>query len=324
VDAQYGAVAVLGPSSWSSSTLLVSLLLTVGCVQGHRSSARPDAGGVERPSRRDAGGTAPDRPDAHDGGATGDETRTAGPGEDGGARADRDGAVARDKPAFDAGTDPDRNAVDVGSICDRLATLQCAAEATCCDAPGRTQAACKQAMKSRCDMDAMADAVAARSEAAFDADRAEQVFAQLERSMGACDPEVVAYGASRDGLGSLFAGTVAADGDCTPDNPLNAVMGGAALVACAERERQACLPSVGRWTCTTRSAIGGKCFSDDNCEEGAYCDNPMLDVRGSTCKRRKPDGSACALTTECRSLFCHDGECVAPSVQLAYCLSDDT
>jgi hypothetical protein len=303
--------------------MMVWLWLAGGCVQGHTASARPDAGAAP-PHHQDADEHEPDATRPHDAGANDAATEPSSPSTGVGS-AERDGAAESEpKAPFDAGSDPDRNAVEVGTICDRLSTLQCAAEAACCDAPKRTQAECKRAMKASCDMDSMADAVAARAEAAFDAARAEQVFAELERMMSACDPDVIAYGAARDGLSSLFAGSVAADGDCTPDSLLNTVQGGAALVACRERDTQACLPTVGRWTCTMRAAVGGHCFSDENCEPDAYCDNPMLNVRGSTCKPHEADGSACTVTTECESLFCKDGECVTPDVQLAYCLLEES
>src|SRR5690349_21138139 len=61
--------------------------------------------------------------------------------------------------AFDAGSDPNRNNVMAGQVCDRLSTIQCAGEVHCCTNPTHTYDACKQAMFSLCANDLHLDAV---------------------------------------------------------------------------------------------------------------------------------------------------------------------
>jgi hypothetical protein len=221
---------------------------------------------------------------------------------------------------FDAGTDPNRNAVMPGMICDRLATIQCAGEAHCCNAPGRDAAACKQQLMSECTSMAMADDVASNPSTSFDAEQARVVFTEIERLASTCDPTIAAFGESFDGLRSMFHGTVGADDSCRPENPLDMGMAGAALASCTGHETQACLPGLVNWTCTAHAAEGGKCFSDVNCNAGLFCDNPSYSLRGSTCMARKAEGEECELPNECSSLFCKGGQCVAADAQVAYCL----
>src|SRR5439155_1106829 len=48
------------------------------------------------------------------------------------------------------GTDPNRNDVPGGQVCDRIATIQCAGEQHCCDALNRSFDQCKATMKQGC------------------------------------------------------------------------------------------------------------------------------------------------------------------------------
>lgn len=222
---------------------------------------------------------------------------------------------------FDAGVEPDRNAVTPGVICDRLATIQCAGEAACCDAPGRDFDTCKRAQLSDCDTMTMADDVAADPVTAFDAAQAMVVFAELERLASICDPAFAAFGESFDGLRSMFRGTVAASGDCRPNSVLDKAMAGAALASCTDHRSQACMPSLTSWRCQPHSAAGGECFSDVNCAAGLFCDNPNFSLSGAECMPRKAIGQSCSLANECESLFCEGGMCVVADAQVAYCLS---
>lgn len=222
---------------------------------------------------------------------------------------------------FNAGDAPDRNAVRAGTICERLATIQCAGEEFCCLNPGRDVAACKQDIRSSCDQDALVDDIAAEPVTGFDAAQAMTVFTELERLASQCDPMFAAYAESFDGLRSIFRGTVEAGGDCRPTNPLNKTQAGAALASCTDYASQACVPSLAAWTCTRHAAAGGHCFSDINCQPGLYCDNPDFAVGGADCLQRKAIGASCALDNECLSLFCRGGACVNADVQAAYCLA---
>jgi hypothetical protein len=222
---------------------------------------------------------------------------------------------------FDAGTDPNRNAVMAGTICARLATIQCAGEAYCCDNPGRDVSACETDVRGSCQQDGLVDDIAADPKAAFDAAQALVVFTELERLASQCDPAIAAFGEAHDGLRSIFRGTVAAGGDCRPSNVLSMDMAAAALASCTDHRSQACVPSLSSWTCTPHSVVGGHCFSDINCQLGLYCDNPDFSLSGADCAQRKPVGTSCMADNECQSLFCRGRSCVAADAQAAYCLA---
>ena len=220
---------------------------------------------------------------------------------------------------FDAGSDPDRNAVTPGRICRRLAELQCESERVCCDAPGRDKASCMSAFEMGCTGGGMADQIAARPEARFDPVQAERVFNEIERLASSCDPSVKTFGESGAGLRSMFTGTIEAGGDCTPALVLDLVQAAAAVVACLDPEQQACLPSLVEWRCAPLADEGGVCFADTNCKPGLYCNNPDLSIAGSQCMVRREVGAACTFDSECQSLFCVGGRCVPAERQVVYC-----
>lgn len=222
-------------------------------------------------------------------------------------------------PSFDAGTDPDRNAVGPGELCARFAAIQCAAERSCCNDPGRDLPACLDALASSCAADLLFDQIAGQASAGFDADQARIVLDEYERLAAQCDPGIAAFAESQDGLRSMFTGTVEPGGNCRPSNLLDKVMSGAALSACTESDHQACLPSATTWRCTERSEAGGTCFTDINCLQGFYCPNPDFDLAGATCLERKGDGEDCSTGNECASLFCVGRTCVPADQQAAYC-----
>ena len=145
---------------------------------------------------------------------------------------------------FDAGSADDRNAVTPGKICDRLATILCASEAACCDNPGRDQSACKTAVSKSCTDDAMFDSIAGQKAAGFDAAQAKVAFTELERLASTCDLSIDEYSAGKDGLRTIFKGTIAPGGDCTPTNPADKAMAGGALASCTMNDDYACLPNV--------------------------------------------------------------------------------
>jgi hypothetical protein len=222
--------------------------------------------------------------------------------------------------SFDAGTEPGRNAVTPGVICDRLATIQCAAEASCCPTPGRDFASCKQTMMSTCSSQYMADSIAGQPAAGFDPAQAQMVFTHFEDLSSKCDSSIAAFAESPQGLRSMFKGTVAPMNSCRPSNLNDMAMAGGALAACTNSDNYACLPSLITWICNPRAAAGGKCFTDVNCKPGLYCPNPNLDIAGATCTARKQVGAQCKTPNECADLYCKSGSCVVASQQAAYCL----
>jgi hypothetical protein len=229
---------------------------------------------------------------------------------------------AQDGPGiFDAGSAPDRNAVGPGTICQRLAQIQCAGEAFCCDAPGRDVTTCQTTMEAGCRDELLADAIAQRPEAGFDAAHAQMAFTALEEAASRCDPAIAALGESLDGIRGMFKGTLGPGEGCTPSPLLDTTAAAAALTACTDAATQACLPSGLSWSCVPLSDEGGNCFTDVNCLPGLFCDNPDLSLAGAACLPRKAVGEACALPNECQSLYCVGGACVPADAQSAYCLA---
>lgn len=222
---------------------------------------------------------------------------------------------------FDAGSDENRNRVTPGSICERLSTIQCAGEAWCCDSRTRTEAACKATMLKGCNDDLLLDDIAMRSVVGFDADHAFDAFTMFEQLAAACDPVIATFGASRAGLLGMQKGTLGTGAVCKENNNvLGAAAAGAALASCSDPENQSCLPRsfLGAWMCEPRTADGA-CFSDSNCIDGAFCDNPDLMI-GNSCEPRRADGQSCSAANNCISLTCEGGSCTAATAQTAYCL----
>ncbi len=246
---------------------------------------------------------------------------TAMPGVDG-------GATVGPKPIFTPGTDPNRNAVMPGKICDRISEIQCAGEEHCCDNPGRTRAQCKTEMLSGCMNTLQLDAVAMDPITGFDAPYAKMTFDTYEMKASTCDPTVADWGSSITGLRGILKGTRANDASCTPatTNPSDKAKIGAALASCTGLDTNSCEPSVianvpaGKWTCTAKHPAGGICVVDTNCSEGLFCDNPKMVI--GKCAARKAPNTPCVNPNECASFFCKGGKCVESGVQPAYCLKN--
>jgi hypothetical protein len=244
---------------------------------------------------------------------------------------DKDDDVMRGEPdagppVFDAGSDDERNEVEPGELCERVATVQCAAEAYCCSNPGRTFDQCKTIALDACEDDLQLDLVAMEDVAGFDAAKTTAVFDQFEAYAKDCDPAITVWGASVNGIRAMVQGTRDEGDNCAPRNNSNsAVLAGAGLVSCSDPETTACQPrgvpkgGVLDWTCDERSDVDGECFSDLNCKDGLYCENPEGRLL-QTCKTIKELGDACTFAHECASYNCEDGECAEIDVQVAYCL----
>jgi hypothetical protein len=241
---------------------------------------------------------------AHDGSA--EQGRGGGSGKNSDKDEDADGA-------------PNRNAVQPGDICRRLAEIECEAERSCCDDPQRDMPSCLDEAETSCAVDAMVDRIAVRPETGFDPAQAEAVLDELERLASDCDPGIWMFGESRAGLLSIFAGTVESDGNCRPANVLDRNQAAAALVTCGDVERQACLPSLTTWRCAPIAAEGGACFSEANCEAGLYCTNTSLSLEGGQCAARRETGWTCEFDQECQSSFCVAGACVEAEREVVYC-----
>jgi hypothetical protein len=221
------------------------------------------------------------------------------------------------------GNGGDKNAVMPGTICQRVAEIQCAAEAQCCTNPGRDAATCTAAQKKVCSETLSLDDAAANPIAAFDAAKAKAALDQFESLATKCDTSISAFALGTSGFRTIAVGTVAPGGACDPASSSNKLAAtAAALASCTGPATNACLPAMtGGWKCAPRSDAGGPCFTDANCKEGLACDNPNLRYDG-TCKARKPAGADCMEgTTECSSFACKDGKCVDQTKDTAYCLA---
>lgn len=227
---------------------------------------------------------------------------------------------------FDTGTDPNRNRVQPGNICDRLSTIQCAAEACCCEKPARNFNACKKGMIAYCRENLRIDVISRDDSTGFDPVVAEQVFSQYEGMASRCDTNVVSWGTSLDGLRGIVKGTIDPGRPCTPRSDWGETLdeaGAASLASCKDPASTACShPAPLLWTCSPRGDVGAGCITDLNCFEGLYCENPNLVLLGATCKERKRKGSACTFPNECQSLICRDGKCAEVNQQNVYCVSN--
>jgi hypothetical protein len=225
-------------------------------------------------------------------------------------------------PPFYAGNDPNRNNVKPGMLCARLATIQCAAEAHCCFAPGRSVAACESEIRASCNDELLLDTIAANAITGFDAAAAASVYTELENRSAECDLGIAAWGLTA--LRSILKGTYSPNQSCKPpgasainDKPAQA----AALASCQQIEEYACLPMslLGSWTCAPKNASGGNCVTDDNCMSGLYCRNPNMQLLGK-CTERLALGATCANGADCSSLYCKASKCVEADQQVAFCL----
>ncbi|MET0385474.1 MAG: hypothetical protein ABW321_05930 [Polyangiales bacterium] len=225
---------------------------------------------------------------------------------------------------FDAGSDPDRNKVAPAQLCTRIAEINCAGEAFCCDQRTRTVETCKADLLKTCADELALDQIAMAPAVGFDAAAAEAAYTELEKKASKCDPTVAAWGSSQEGLRGILKGTLAAGANCAPAATIpTPVQIATALVSCNETATQACLFTdiLGPWTCAPKAAAGGACASDNNCQAGLFCLIAGLSTSGS-CTAQKEVGAACTAPTECASLFCKASKCVEATQQAAYCLEN--
>jgi hypothetical protein len=318
------------------SRVLGSLLVTTFLGCGPEADLPPDgtAGSVGAASAgagamMSSDGTSPAGHPSGLGGGGGAENGTSSSGGasvvtehgEGGAGGAMDGDPPDVQPRiFDAGSDPGRNRPAAGAVCDRFATIQCAGERYCCDSPGRTFDQCYAAQLAACRDEAFLDIITLNVVTGYSLDMAELAFGEFERLASQCDPDVAEWASSTDGLRSITQGTVAPGGSCVPPALADVPTSAAFAVSCTQIETNACLPTLLNWTCRARGSAGDDCFTDLNCIDGLFCDNPSLSLSGSQCQLRKANGQSCSEQNECASLTCRGGTCVAATTQTAYCL----
>lgn len=279
-----------------------------------------------------SGGTAATGGAAGVGGTMIDPPPTAGIGGVGGIGGAINGGsggmqVAGQPALFDqlVGIEPSRNDVPGDQVCERIATIQCASEASCCAAPGRTFESCKTTMKQGCT-EVFTDEIMVNPIANYDRARAAEVFTEFERLSRLCDSNVATWVASNDGFRAFTRGTVAPDGDCEAPTRLLLPPGPGAeaaafLFACTNPETHACLPTSSDWKCQARGTEGSACFIDTNCVDGLFCTNTEEQaIGGGACNARKPEGAPCSFGAECLSFVCKSAACAPLTQQTIYCL----
>ena len=311
--------------AWKPRNLILTLTLALAACGGSGDAGDRSSAGT--PASAGAGSAAPSGGATAGKGAGGAGSPAAGSGgrtSEGGAvaAAGSGGSAPMHVAKFDAGSDPNRNKVSAADVCKRLAEIDCAAEAYCCDNPGRTVDVCKADVIKGCSQDWLLDQAAQNPVTGYDVAAAERAYTELEKKASQCDPSVAAWASSPDGLRGLLKGTVAPDASCKPADALpEPAAVAAALLSCKDSASHACLYAnpLDAWTCAQRAAAGGACITDNNCQDGVYCALPALQVTG-TCTDRKAVGESCMTPNECKSLFCKQGKCVAADQQAAYCL----
>ncbi|MET0387651.1 MAG: hypothetical protein ABW321_16900 [Polyangiales bacterium] len=223
---------------------------------------------------------------------------------------------------FDAGTDPARNEVQPGSLCARIAAIQCAGEAHCCSMPGSTVERCTSELTSACRDTLYLDTIASNPVTGFDRNATRTFLDELERRSEACDPEVGAWFISPQGLRGILKGTIGPGASCKPPGAdlSNRPVMAAALGSCQQSETHACLPGslLGNWTCEPKGGAGSNCATDDNCLAGLFCED--ADPLGRCAQRRQVGAECTEGLTECSSLYCSNERCVPPDAEVAFCL----
>ncbi|HET8932703.1 MAG TPA: hypothetical protein VFN67_04645 [Polyangiales bacterium] len=286
---------------------------------------RPGSAGRDQPEGGNAGMVAPTG--GVGGSRTGSGGERAGTAADGGggsqpqAGSSEAGTSGGGLP-FDAGSDPNRNQVRPGNLCARLATIQCAAEAHCCFAPGRSVEACENDIRTTCANELFLDQIAMDAITGFDAAAAAAAYTELERRSSECDLGIGEWGLQA--LRGILKGTLAPGRSCKPPGASSVTdkrAQAAALASCTNIDEYACLPMslLGDWTCATKNDSGGNCVTEDNCRAGRYCRNPNMQPLGK-CAQRLALGASCGAGADCASLYCKGGKCVAVEQQVVFCL----
>jgi Dickkopf N-terminal cysteine-rich region len=231
-------------------------------------------------------------------------------------------------PAYDAGTEPDRNTVRAGQLCARVSALQCAAEQHCCTTAKNSFDACKTQLTKTCMDNAFLDEIAMNNVAGYSQTQTKATFDQIEVFGANCDPTVTMWAAQPEGLRAMFQGTVAPGGMCKPTGLPSQGSYAASLASCTNAETTSCLfsgtgptapPQTA--TCAARGDSGATCFLDVNCKDGMYCQNPQMKYSSGKCAALNQNGATCTLDSECASFTCRSAVCVAATADTTFCVS---
>jgi hypothetical protein len=205
--------------------------------------------------------------------------------------------------------------IEPRAFCDQLAASYCVAHESCCS-PEQTidQGSCLSTTRALCNW--MVD-IASDARAGYDGVAALAVLAESERLLEACDPDVLPYLLSSDGLLATLAGTVPPGDECSTRDVPNV----AEFFSCQE-ERACVRVGANRWTCLQRVPLGGSCRNDSDCAEGLYCDSALPSILEGTCVERLANDSPCSRGNQCLSYVCAGDEtksCQTLTAENVYC-----
>lgn len=236
---------------------------------------------------------------------------------------------------------PDASSVPVASpgpipgdrICDALAQAVCTGARGCCSTFAASDAAltdCVSKQTAKCQTDV--SPLVADSRAAYDPALGAAAVAQFARLASTCDLSLVDFASVRDGLLSMFAGTVARGAACPPhdvnDSPAIvscmaggichvAGIGGAMLTGTCDAVRGSARPCVVDMECDPQQAL--RCdFNSPVPGNVSSKGEQDLGLHGH-CVARLADGASCARATECTSLVCQNKHCAARTKDRVYC-----
>lgn len=218
-------------------------------------------------------------------------------------------------------------------ICDALAHAVCDGARLCCSTFAAGDAAltdCVSKQTTKCQSDLMP--LVSDSRAAYNPALGAAAVTQFATLAATCDPSLVDFASVRDGLLSMFAGTVARGAACPPhdvnDSPAIvscvgggichvAGIGGAMLTGTCDAVRASARPCVVDLECDAHQAL--RCdFNSPVSGNVSSSGEQNLGLHGH-CVARLADGASCARATECTSLVCQNKHCVARTTDRVYC-----
>jgi hypothetical protein len=218
------------------------------------------------------------------------------------------------------GNDANLAPVSATAACGEIATVACTGYENCChDGHTVTMNDCITYLQTSCD--SRLGAVFRDARTGYDPDIAAEVLAEGRALVAACDPGIIAWYNSRNGLQRAMQGTVgpsllcASHGDDTP-----------AFFSCSDFTTGCIGDNAAGYYCSQRRTTGLQCHSDQDCIADDYCEgmpgsNPILGLPGQ-CQRRRANGMSCTTDGACDSYLCDTmtaHACVAVTATNAYC-----
>lgn len=220
-------------------------------------------------------------------------------------------ALATGCTLVNAPSDHTGGEIELDQFCPIYADIVCRAHLDCCPTPMVSYDDCLSAVAGDCQEGLVPLATDPRT--GYSPDAAARVVAQGSALAASCDLGIVDFFVRRDGLQGALAGTVEPGGACMDATGFEAP----AMWSCTDLT-QSCRPGAPSWRCAPRSPAGEACFIDFDCQEGTYCDALVIGIMG-TCRPQGATAATCTKDTQCQSLICEGGSCLARDVTNTYC-----